>query len=119
MESHHQDSAYTLTSAGIALIIWFAISYALSILRWRVRTRGLPLPPGPASIPFIGNIAQMRKPEPWRTHRTLCDTYGDTVYVPVMGQSIVILGGPKSISDLLDKRSSVTSDRQQTSIIPL
>ncbi len=44
---------------------------------------------------------------------------GDTVYVPVMGQSIVILGGPKSISDLLDKRSSVTSDRQQTSIIPL
>ncbi|RPD62673.1 CyP450 monooxygenase [Lentinus tigrinus ALCF2SS1-7] len=117
MVSNNQPSAST--SAGIALVIWFAISYALSVLQWRARKRGLRFPPGPTSLPFVGNIAHMRKPEPWKAHRTLCDTYGDTVYLPVLGQSIIILGGPRSISDLLDKRSAVTSDRQQSSIIPL
>ena len=137
MGSNSQQSA--LTSVGIAIVIWFAISYTLSVFRWRARRRGLPFPPGPSSFPFMGNILHMRKPEPWRAHRVLCETYGrsvyaplscglgsmshcspgDTVYLPVLGQSIIILGGPRSISDLLDKRSAVTSDRPQSPIIPL
>ena len=136
MGSNSQQSA--LTSVGIAIVIWFAITYTLSVFQWRARRRGLPFPPGPSSLLPVGNILHMRKSEPWRAHHALCKTYGrsvcisagrllinctcspgDTVYLPVLGQSIVILGGPQSLSDLLDKRSAVTSDRPQSPIIPL
>ncbi|KAI0699911.1 CyP450 monooxygenase [Cerioporus squamosus] len=97
------------------LILTYVVSYA----RWQARSRGRPLPPGPWCLPFIGNIFHMRRPELWRAHRELCEKYGDIVYVPVLGQSIVVLGGPQAIYDLLDKRSAVTSDRQRSVLIPL
>ncbi len=48
-----------------------------------------------------------------------CASTGDFVYVPVMGQSIVILGSPRVLSDLLEKRSAVTSDKPHSALIPL
>ncbi|TFK83549.1 cytochrome P450 [Polyporus arcularius HHB13444] len=61
----------------------------------------------------------MRKSAPWRAHQELCQKYGDFVYVPVMGQSIVILGSPRVLSDLLEKRSAITSDKPHSALIPL
>ena len=80
----------------------------------------------------------MSKPELWRANEDLCKVYGasaynvvvisssethimlgDVVYVPVLGQSTIILGSPESISDLLDKRSAITSDRQENPLVAL
>ncbi|KAI0770146.1 hypothetical protein C8Q74DRAFT_1273676 [Fomes fomentarius] len=69
------------------------------------------LGPGPTAVPFIGNVAHMRLPELWKAHQRLSDSYGD---VPVLGQSVMILGSP--IFDLLDR---LTSDRLQSPLIPL
>ncbi len=44
---------------------------------------------------------------------------GELVYLPVMGQSIAILGSARVITELLDKRSAVTSDHPQSVLIPL
>ncbi|RPD62685.1 cytochrome P450 [Lentinus tigrinus ALCF2SS1-7] len=99
--------------------IFLAVTYVLSHARWLQRTRGRPLPPGPKAIPFIGNVAHMRKLQPWLAHRELCEKYGELVYIPVMGQSIAILGSPRVLSDLLEKRSAVTSDHPQSPLIPL
>ncbi|RPD62682.1 CyP450 monooxygenase [Lentinus tigrinus ALCF2SS1-7] len=98
------------------LTVFLYLRYRAS---WHSRCRGLPLPPGPKCIPYIGNVSHMRKPEIWKAHRELCEKYGDIVYVPVLGQRIMILGSPRVITDLLDKRSSVTSDRMQSAIIEL
>ncbi|KAI0742311.1 cytochrome P450 [Daedaleopsis nitida] len=108
-----------LNTAVVVPIALFAAAYVISRIRWQRRTRGRPLPPGPKSLPFLGNIAHMQRPEPWRAHRDLCTTYGDVVYVPVLGQDIVLLGSADAVSDLLDKRSAVTSDREQSALIPL
>ncbi|RPD62684.1 cytochrome P450 [Lentinus tigrinus ALCF2SS1-6] len=103
---------------AIALIL-FVFSYALSLAKWHRRSRGLPLPPGPKAWPFIGNIAHMRKSHPWKSHRELCEIYGEIVNLPAMGQSIMILGSAQVLSELLDKRSAITSDRPQSALIPL
>ncbi len=44
---------------------------------------------------------------------------GEITYLPLMGQSIAILGSARVLSDLLDKRSAVTSDKLQSVLIPL
>lgn len=56
----------------LGLVVLYCVSYA----RWRARTRGLPLPPGPKALPFIGNIVLASKPEHWKVNRELCNTYG-------------------------------------------
>ncbi|RPD62674.1 cytochrome P450 [Lentinus tigrinus ALCF2SS1-7] len=108
-----------ISSSLVAIVGLLILTYVVSYARWQARSHGRPLPPGPKCLPLVGNIFHMRKPELWKAHRELCKTYGDIVYVPVLGQSIVILGGPQSIFDLLDKRSAVTSDRQRSVLIPL
>ncbi|KAI1794937.1 hypothetical protein LXA43DRAFT_94640 [Ganoderma leucocontextum] len=111
------ESFFSLSVLGI--IIPLIVTYALSRERWRKRSRGLPLPPGPKGLPFIGNVADFQKPEVWKAHRELCNTYGDVVYLTALGQPIVILGSPRAIFELLDKRSALTSDRIQSPMVPL
>ncbi|KAI0693293.1 cytochrome P450 [Cerioporus squamosus] len=103
---------------ALALVL-LVFSYGISLAKWHRRSRGLPLPPGPKSWPFVGNLSHMGKPEPWKSHHELCQKYGELVYLPVLGQSIVILGSARVVSELLDKRSAVTSDHPQSVLIPL
>ncbi|TFK81999.1 cytochrome P450 [Polyporus arcularius HHB13444] len=108
-----------IAPTAILLVAFLVLSYTVSLVKWRRRSRGHPLPPGPRGLPYIGNIVHMRKPELWKAHKELCKKYGDVVYVPVLGQDVVVLGSPQAIFDLLDRKSAVTSDRQQNPTIPL
>ncbi len=61
-------------SLALVLLIF---SYALSLAKWHRRSRGLPLPPGPKSWPFVGNLARMRKPEPWKDEHIVSQRAAD------------------------------------------
>ncbi|KAI0693295.1 CyP450 monooxygenase [Cerioporus squamosus] len=117
MEFRRFEGSITQHAALLIAVIVFL--YFRSRAIWRNRSRGLPLPPGPKSLPYIGNISHMRKPEMWKAHRELCEKYGDIVHVPVLGQRIMVLGSPRVLAELLDKRSSVTSDRIQSALLQL
>ncbi|KAI0770148.1 cytochrome P450 [Fomes fomentarius] len=108
-----------LSHLTIVLLAAYAANYALCLIRWRARTRGFPLPPGPRSLPFLGNIIHMSNRPLWRANRELCKKYGDVVYLTILGQSIIALGSAEAASDLLDKRSAVTSDRQHSPLAAL
>lgn len=71
----------------------------------------LPLPPGPKPLPFVGNLFQFPKKQPWKTLTKWRETYGDIVYINDLGGPTIILNTHKVCSDLLDKRSSIYSDR--------
>ncbi len=66
-----------LSHLTIVLVAAYAANYALCLIRWRARTRGLPLPPGPRSLPLLGNIIHMSNRELWRANRELCRKYGE------------------------------------------
>ena len=72
MESHPDPA--TAAILGIAILL---LLYIRSLIRWRVRTRGLPFPPGPKQLPLIGNLFDMPKSHAWVVYRELCAQYGE------------------------------------------
>ncbi|KAI0763593.1 cytochrome P450 [Trametes elegans] len=87
--------------------------------RWRARTRGRPLPPGPRRLPVLGNMLSIPTWKPWLGFRDISARYGEITYLEVLGQSMLVLESPALMSELLDKHSANTSDRNLTPLIPL
>ncbi|OSD07367.1 cytochrome P450 [Trametes coccinea BRFM310] len=104
-----------ILASSVALLV-----YVRSLAIWRSRSRGLPLPPGPTPLPFVGNILDVgRWDNQWTGFKSLCSQYGDMVYLNILGRHVLIAGSPRSVAELLDKRSSNTSDRPDSPTIPL
>ncbi|KAG0702309.1 cytochrome P450 [Suillus ampliporus] len=70
-----------------------------------------PYPPGPPGRPLVGNIPDMPQVKPWLTFTEWGKKYGDISHVEVLGQHIMVLNSVKTAIELLDKKSSVYSDR--------
>lgn len=91
----------------------------------------LPLPPGPKGLPIIGNLLDMPTEFEWKTYHEWCKKYGvylcllwllrgltlcgvegtDILHVPVMGTNIIVLDSPEAVLELMERRSSIYSDR--------
>ncbi|KAI0340919.1 cytochrome P450 [Trametopsis cervina] len=95
-----------LATAG--LVVTFIIRRA----KWNKRSRGLPLPPGPRGWPIIGNLLALpSEGQPWMVYRDWSYKHGNIMSMNVLGAHIVILSSADIAADLLDKRSSIYSDR--------
>ncbi|KAI0772409.1 O-methylsterigmatocystin oxidoreductase [Trametes elegans] len=69
------------------------------------------LPPGPRGLPFIGNALAIPPEQTWLAYRDLSVTHGDVVALQALGQTIIILSSLRAITDLLERRSAIYSDR--------
>ncbi|KAI0693571.1 cytochrome P450 [Cytidiella melzeri] len=69
------------------------------------------LPPGPTGLPLIGNLLDLPAGQEWETYERWSKIYGDIMSIQVLGQPLIILSSPKVATDILDKRSTVYSDR--------
>ncbi|KAM5536771.1 hypothetical protein V8D89_009489 [Ganoderma adspersum] len=101
------------------VITLLCLLYVRSLTRWRARSRGRPFPPGPPSLPVVGNLFHIPGDKPWNTFSDLAAQYGDILHFRTLGQSTIVLGGPEVVNEYLEKRASSTSDRPQTSMIDL
>ncbi|KAL1937769.1 hypothetical protein VTO73DRAFT_12922 [Trametes versicolor] len=77
------------------------------------------LPPGPKPLPVFGNAFDMPMRNLAVSFRELSDKYGDIVYMNVIGQPIIILGTYQAVHELLEVRSSISSDRTQAPMADL
>ena len=69
--------AFTPLSAAVGAIVFLSLTFYLrSVILWRRRTNGRPLPPGPKQLPIIGNTLDMPTVRPWRGFADLCNKYG-------------------------------------------
>jgi hypothetical protein len=87
-------------------------------------------PPGPRSLPILGNALDLPLDHPWYTFSSLRKKYGtwqryiqiyiaiptawwlgDIVALSVLGNRIVVLNSRKVINDLLVERGAIYSDR--------
>ncbi|KAL1950428.1 hypothetical protein VTO73DRAFT_5552 [Trametes versicolor] len=100
-------------------ICLLVLLYLRSVISWRARARGRPLPPGPKRLPLVGNLLSIPRFKPWLGFRDLTAQYGEITYLEVLGQSILVLGSPSVIFELLEKRSANSSDRTVSPLIQL
>ena len=97
-------------------------------LRWKRSPRPL-LPPGPKSLPFVGNMLQMPVLKPWEKYGDWAKKYGmrlfgfllvpylalssigDIVFLDLPSQPTLIISSAKVAFDLMEKRPQIYSDR--------
>ncbi|KAJ7244877.1 cytochrome P450 [Mycena rebaudengoi] len=95
------------------LLTIFALSVIACFTRiFLVRGRSdLPLPPGPPPRFFTKNLHDIPTKHPWLTYTEWGSRYGGIVHAEALGKHIIILNSYKIVSDLLEKRSHIYSDR--------
>ncbi|KAJ5989524.1 hypothetical protein N7481_004734 [Penicillium waksmanii] len=70
-------------------------------------------PPGPPTLPILGNIHQMPSKDAHLQFEKWAREYG-SVYSLMLGtKCLVVLSSDEAVKDLLDKRSGIYSDRQE------
>nr|BED43019.1 cytochrome P450 monooxygenase [Trametes versicolor] len=99
-------TAQTMQTALLVLAL------ILATVLWKRRAKsGLPLPPGPRPLPFIGNLFDMPTKHIAPALREMGSRYGELTYLNMLGQPIIILNSYEAAIGLLEGRSANTSDR--------
>lgn len=77
----------------------------------KVGRRPAGYPPGPPTLPIIGNLHLMPKEKPHLQFQKWAEEYGP-VYSLILGTKVmIVLSSDQAVKDLLDKRSSIYSSR--------
>lgn len=85
----------------------FALIAVLAYQSSRIGSRPANYPPGPPTLPFIGNLHLMPKEKAHLQFQKWADQYGP-VYSLVLGtKTMVVLNTDRAVKDLLDKRSGI------------
>lgn len=93
---------YGLLAAPVALAV-----YRLS----KIGRRPAGYPPGPPTLPLIGNIHLMPKEKAHLQFQKWAEEYGP-VYSLILGTKVmIVLSSDQAVKDLLDKRSGIYSSR--------
>ncbi|KAI0451231.1 cytochrome P450 [Xylaria acuta] len=95
----------TISILATTLVVIFL--YRLS----RIGRRPRGLPPGPPTLPLIGNLHLMPKEKGHLQFQKWANEYGP-IYSLILGtQVMIVLSSDEAVKDLLDKRSGIYSSR--------
>ncbi|PIL24832.1 cytochrome P450 [Ganoderma sinense ZZ0214-1] len=97
----------------------FAFLLVAFIRRFSRRKAAPRYPPGPRPLPVAGNLFDVPRTDLGRGFAELSQTYGDLVYLNVLGQRMLIVGSYDAAEEILDKQSATTSDRPDSVMLRL
>lgn len=107
------------------LLNYTAATWTLLILlsfqcvRWAFRAHpGQRLPPGPRSLPLIGNVHQLPAEYQERTFLEWGRKFGNIVFAKMFRTPVVIINSLEVAHDLLDRRSQYYSGRPVLTLVP-
>ncbi|TFL03965.1 cytochrome P450 [Pterulicium gracile] len=104
-----------LAAVPIVNMYTLAVLAVAAIFLPMLRRKRKKYPPGPAGLPIIGNMFDMPSQFQWITFANWSKDYGSpVVHARIFGQSVVVLNSHQSVNDLLEKRSSLYSDRPRS-----
>ncbi|OIW26904.1 cytochrome P450 [Coniochaeta ligniaria NRRL 30616] len=94
----------------VLLVVAFLFKYYLASRRPR------DFPPGPPTVPFIGNIAQVPRVKAFLKYQRMQAEYGSIIGLKIGSQNVVILNSYNHVKALFDQRGSIYSSRPSTYI---
>ncbi|RVX71104.1 hypothetical protein B0A52_03470 [Exophiala mesophila] len=98
--------------ASFTLLIAIGILCAYPLYRLlQIGRRHPRMPPGPPTIPILGNAHQIPITGLGKKFKTWADTYGPIFSLTIGPTNIVVLCDRRAINNLLDKKGSIYSDR--------
>lgn len=106
--------AITVCAMELSILLTSFVLFvvAVSLFYAHKNSRGpAALPPGPKPLPFIGNLLDVPKEYEWLHWAKHKDIYGPISMVSVLGKNIVIINDFQLAVDILNKRSTIYSDR--------
>ncbi|KAI0066945.1 cytochrome P450 [Artomyces pyxidatus] len=92
------------------LIAGIAVAFTVLLVQRYLTGNRRKLPPGPPGLPIIGNALALRK-SMWLQFTEWKHKYGDVIYLTALGQPIIVLNTQKAVSELMDRRSAIYSNR--------
>ncbi|TFK37397.1 cytochrome P450 [Crucibulum laeve] len=96
------------TYLSIVLALGLAILLSFSFRNWNTNA---PLPPGPPTQFIGGNLHQLPKAQPWKRFTEWSKEYGPVFSLRIVRNRMIVLSSLKAVSDLLESRSAIYSDR--------
>ncbi|KAI0064948.1 CyP450 monooxygenase [Artomyces pyxidatus] len=103
----------TAQITGLSLLAGVVLLYVNHFIQQKRRNpAGLPYPPGPKGYPIIGNLFDIPNVYIYKRFREMSRELGsDIIHLQVFGFHLVVLNTKEVADDLMDKRSSIYSDR--------
>ncbi|KAH7311321.1 putative cytochrome P450 [Stachybotrys elegans] len=95
-----------IVTAGLVLLSGFCIHKILQIGR-----RPDDLPPGPPTIPILGNLHLIPERDAHLQFQKWAQEYGPVYSLMLGTKTMIVLSSDKAIKDVMDKKSAITSDR--------
>ncbi|KAH8886614.1 putative cytochrome P450 [Thozetella sp. PMI_491] len=92
----------------VALLL-AAIFIARPVLSYGMRPKGFP--PGPPTLPLIGNLHQFPTKNFHLEFQKIAQQYGKIVSMKLGGQTLFLINDPTVVKDLIEKRSHIYSCR--------
>ncbi|KZT01834.1 cytochrome P450 [Laetiporus sulphureus 93-53] len=101
-----------LVALGLIVLLMLTISFHMVVRR---PTRHLP--PGPHPIPIVGSAHQIPAGYPYKRFHEWSKLYGNILYTPILGYSVLVLNSLPVAKELLDRRGSKYSDRPKFTLM--
>lgn len=97
--------------SSILCTLILTVAALLAYRLGKIGRRPSDYPPGPPTLPLIGNLHQMPKEKAHLQFQKWAETYGP-VYSLILGTKVmVVLNTDVAVKDLLDRRSGIYSSR--------
>ncbi|XP_056021775.1 cytochrome P450 2C28-like isoform X2 [Ostrea edulis] len=94
--------------------VFLACLVVLLFTRWRKTTRNATLPPGPPTVPFIGNLLSVSPGTLLETFMEYRQKYGDVFSLITGSRILVVVSGHDTLRDIFIKHGDVVSERPDT-----
>ncbi|KAK4215596.1 cytochrome P450 [Rhypophila decipiens] len=110
-------SATVLKSSWLHLVVAGCVVVVVVLSKYYLAARRPKnYPPGPPTLPFIGNLTQVPRVKAFLKFEQLKSSYGSIIGLKMASQNVVILNHYSHVKALFDQRGAIYSSRPQSHI---